>query len=276
MVPHTTLAPMTALSSITPWRLIPYLDLAGSYQMAIDTWLLDYYVPQSGRSVLRFYGWSPIAISLGYFQTQIPDHWQGLCWQGQGLDLVRRPSGGRAVLHQGSLTYGVIMPRREIPRRQLYTHVCQFLLQGWRSLGIELTFGHAGRGYIHNDSCFNTATSADLVAIDGSKLIGSAQRKTQNAVLQHGSMLLNGDRQLYETIFAQPVPWSQGLSEGSRPQSLTDILVTLTQAAEACFQAEMSLEPLTSQEWRQIKTLESSGDCPQSLYQASPPILPEL
>ncbi|WLT39448.1 hypothetical protein NON20_08095 [Synechocystis sp. B12] len=85
----------------SPWRLLPYIQAPGNLQMALDQWLLEDYFPRTGRSVLRFYGWSNPTISLGYLQKSWPDHWQQLTWQGQSLGLVTRPSGGRAVLHQG-------------------------------------------------------------------------------------------------------------------------------------------------------------------------------
>ncbi|MFM6223876.1 MAG: lipoyl protein ligase domain-containing protein, partial [Dolichospermum sp.] len=163
------------------WRMIPILAASGSVQMAIDRWLLVQH--ESGKSppILRFYTWSPPAISLGYHQRQYPEFWQNLIWKGQKLDLVRRPTGGRAVLHQGDLTYSVVTSGLRGNTLEIYTKICEFLIQGWRSLGIELYYGQAGRGYIHNPNCFGTATGADLVLADGSKLIGSAQLRRGDA-----------------------------------------------------------------------------------------------
>ncbi len=76
--------------------------------MAIDAWLLEQHDLGKHPPTLRFYTWEPAAISLGYHQRRWPQYWQGLTGQGQPLDMVRRPSGGRAVLHQGDLTYAVI------------------------------------------------------------------------------------------------------------------------------------------------------------------------
>ncbi|MGP1374352.1 MAG: lipoyl protein ligase domain-containing protein, partial [Almyronema sp.] len=143
--------------------------------MAIDRWLLDQHCQGRLPSVLRFYRWQPAAISLGYHQRHYPPHWLNLSWQGQPLSLVRRPSGGRAVLHQGDLTYAVITSAFSGQRQQVYQQVCQFLVQGWRSLGFSLVYGTAGRGYIHNPGCFTTSTAADLTLAHGAKLIGSAQ-----------------------------------------------------------------------------------------------------
>ena len=81
------------------WRLIPYWDGPGHIQMTMDDWLLRQFVQGLGKPTLRFYGWQPAAISLGYFQKSYPEHWPTLTWEDQLLSIVRRPSGGRAVLH---------------------------------------------------------------------------------------------------------------------------------------------------------------------------------
>ena len=145
--------------------------------MAIDRWLVEQHKLGLHPPTLRFYTWSPVAISLGYHQSKFPPHWQQITWNGQLVDLVRRPTGGRAVLHQGDLTYAVVTSGLNGNRTQVYQQLCEFLIAGWQSLGIELQYGVAGRGYIHNPNCFGTATGADLVLPDGNKLIGSAQLK---------------------------------------------------------------------------------------------------
>ncbi len=148
--------------------------------MAIDTWLFEQYCEGSQPPILRFYTWEPAAISLGYHQSRYPAEWQDLRWQGRLLDIVRRPSGGRAVLHQGDLTYAVITSGMG-NRMQAYRSICEFLIQGWRSLNVSLDYGQPGRGYIHNPNCFGTATAADLVTPGGTKLIGSAQQRRGTA-----------------------------------------------------------------------------------------------
>ncbi|HEY9649888.1 MAG TPA: lipoate--protein ligase family protein, partial [Coleofasciculaceae cyanobacterium] len=76
--------------------------------MAIDQWLLEQHRIGNHPPVVRFYTWASPTISLGYHQRRWPVFWQQLTWQGIPLDLVRRPTGGRAVLHQGDLTYMVV------------------------------------------------------------------------------------------------------------------------------------------------------------------------
>ena len=202
------------------WRVLPQFKAPGAVQMALDSWLLDRHCQSDRsdrtRSVLRFYRWSPAAISLGYHQREIPDRWHALAIA-QGLDLVRRPSGGRAVLHKGDLTYAVITSSHT-NRRETYEYICEFLIQGFASLGIQLQYGKAGRGYMHNPNCFATATSADLVTSNGQKLIGSAQLYRHNSVLQHGSIAIQPDYDLLQQIFGIETP-VVGLAELLNPQN---------------------------------------------------------
>jgi lipoate---protein ligase len=247
-----------------PWRLIEPIVASGAMQMAIDRWLLAHYLA-TGRPVLRFYRWQPTAISLGYHQRDWLDHWHGLRWQGEPIELVRRPSGGRAVLHQGDLTYAIVGPgdlgvvglaladRGPISRAESYRNYCRFLIAGWQSLGLELCFGEAGRGYIHNPNCFGTATAADLVMADGTKLIGSAQLWRRGALLQHGSMRLAQDSGLYAEVFGQvePVP-----RIGVAAAAVQEALVA---AAIEVYGIEIEPEPLSEAEWGAIGELISIG-----------------
>lgn len=223
--------------------------------MAIDRWLLSQH--QQGRHppTLRFYTWSPVAISLGYHQSTWPEHWQDLTWCGRALELVRRPTGGRAVLHQGDLTYALIASGLDGSRIQVYQQLCGFLLQGWRSLGVELRYGTAGRGYIHNPSCFGTATGADLVLPDGAKFIGSAQQRRGGAILQHGSIRLEPDANLFTQVFDTEtfVPVHLPLTQRGAAliQTVIDALVT---AAADYFAVHLAVQPLQKSEWGDIIT----------------------
>ena len=222
--------------------------------MAIDRWLLQKHQHGKHPPTLRFYTWSPVAISLGYHQQKYPPEWHNLTWQGTKIDLVRRPTGGRAVLHQGDLTYAVVTSGLPASRIQAYTKICEFLIQGWRTLGINLHYGKAGRGYIHNPNCFATATGADLVMDNGFKLIGSAQLRKDDFILQHGSMGLRRDNYLFSQVFGmEPVNSIQ------LPQHLTITKVTdaLIAAAQDCFTMQVEVKSLSPEEWEEI--LRSEG-----------------
>jgi lipoate---protein ligase len=217
--------------------------------MAIDRWLLEQHSTGKHPPTLRFYTWSPSAISLGYHQRQYPQHWQNLTWQGKKLDLVRRPTGGRAVLHQGDLTYAVVTSGLIGNRVQVYQKICKFLIQGWRSLGVELRYGTAGRGYIHNPNCFGTATGADLVTLDNAKLIGSAQLRRGGVILQHGSMRLQQDAELFAEVFG-----AESFTNVQLPRNLgiEKIIEALIKAAINCFDIQLEMQPLSEEEWKAI------------------------
>ncbi|WP_036945709.1 lipoate--protein ligase family protein [Pseudanabaena sp. PCC 6802] len=234
------------------WRLLPQIHAPGASQMALDSWLLDRHCQEDlPQSVLRFYHWSPGAISLGYHQREIPDRWHDLAIA-YGLDIVRRPSGGRAVLHGGDLTYAVITNVNSKNRRAVYAHISEFLVKGLASLGVRLSYGQPSynqpeRVYIRDRNCFATATSADLVASDGRKLIGSAQLYRHNSVLQHGSIAIAPNYELLEQIFesntsvvglAELLDGTANVDE-SDVENLSDRLISaLTDAAAQHFDVE--------------------------------------
>jgi lipoate-protein ligase A len=221
--------------------------------MALDAWLLAQHDQGLSPPVLRFYTWSPPAISLGYHQRRWPQAWDHLIWQGQKVDLVRRPTGGRAVLHQGDLTYMVIMSGLAGSRIQAYQTICEFLVQGWRSLGVQLNYGQAGRGYIHNSNCFGTATGADLVLENGSKLIGSAQLRRRTTLLQHGSMLLEPDLDLFTQVFGSEFSVLACQLLPLRGEALFQIVMeALASAASHCFGVKFVEQPLSASEWQAV------------------------
>ena len=234
------------------WRIIPLMQASGTVQMAIDEWLLEQHRLGKHPPTLRFYTWEPAAISLGYHQRRWPEFWQEITWEERPLELVKRPSGGRAVLHQGDLTYAVVTSELGSTRTEAYQIICQFLIEGWQSLGLDLHYGLAGRGYIHNPNCFGTATGADLVSAEGYKFIGSAQLRRGNSILQHGSMRLQPDYKLFYQVFGEEMKAVQ-LPLSQWGYSLIEIVVeALTLAATRCFDVEFVVEPLSEEEWEAI------------------------
>lgn len=220
-------------------------------QMAIDRWLLQQHVEGKHPSVLRFYTWSSPAISLGYHQRRYPAFWDELAGSGV-VELVRRPTGGRAVLHDLDLTYMVVTSHFTGKRLEVYERICAFLIEGWRSLGITLHYGKAERNYIHNPNCFGTATGADLVTPKGYKLIGSAQLKKGNAVLQHGSMSWSRNGTLFRQVFNESVPPFSLPFSSSREEVIVMLVEALIAAARQTFDIEFVVQPLSVSEWEEI------------------------
>jgi lipoate---protein ligase len=219
--------------------------------MAIDRWLLQQHLLGKIPPTLRFYTWSQPTISLGYHQKQYPEHWHTLSWRERPVDLVKRPTGGRGVLHAGDLTYAFIGSGFTGKRNAVYRQICQFLIDGWRSLGIDLQYGKGGSGYIHNPNCFGTATCADLVCPDGYKLIGSAQLIKSDAILQHGSMAIAPNLELFKTVFGEEIALpDRAISELTNFQ----IIEALTQAVIQHFQIKLEPWELTELDFAEIQT----------------------
>ena len=243
------------------WRYIPPIEASGAMQMAIDRYLLEQHRHYQHPPTIRFYTWQPAAISLGYHQQEYPTAWNDLTWQGKPLDIVRRPTGGRAVLHQGDLTYSIVMSIPSGKRLEVYKKICEFLLVGWRSLGVHLDYGTATKAYIQHHNCFATATGSDLVTATGNKVIGSAQLRRGKAILQHGSMILDTDPWLYKQVFGVSLEQnllaviSPSKDRSTRPidnHSTDKIVLRLTKAAIATFKIDLVEQPLSDEEWQDI------------------------
>ena len=188
-----------------PARLVPTQIRSGSEQMALDTLLLEQSCSDgSDALILRFYQWSRPTLSLGRHQGPPTHQWRQLAISGD-LDLVRRPSGGGAVLHAGGLTYALIWADPPRQRRQAYAQVNKCLQEGLQALGLELRPGINATERIVAD-CFAQSTTADLVDSGGCKRIGSAQFWKRGHLLQHGEIPLDPPQGLWEAVFETPPP----------------------------------------------------------------------
>jgi lipoate-protein ligase A len=230
-----------------PWRWIPPITAPAATQMAIDRWMLQQLLA-GGVPMLRLYRWSVPTLSLGRHQQRWPAQWRD-----EPLELVRRPSGGRAVLHAGELTYALVFTPQTRDREAVYRHCCRWLQQALAKAGEPLHFGQASPvAAAQRSSCFATATAADLVSARGAKRIGSAQLWHGPALLQHGSLLLDPPAALWQRLFQAdppalaPLPWGREALEQQ-----------LREAAEEhlCTEGLIS-EPLSPEEWAAVRVLE--------------------
>lgn len=186
------------------FRLIPYGEYDAVTNMAVDEVLLDQHLLGKSPPTLRFYGWTPPAVSFGYGQKVAAETIERI--QKAGYGVVRRPTGGRAVLHEGELTYCFVAsskaemesevetgnePILEASVARAYRQICDALITGLVELGVEASLGKSADGsYKSYEDCFQATTQADL-QYQGKKIVGSAQLRRRNAVLQHGSIMIN-------------------------------------------------------------------------------------
>lgn len=169
----------------------------GKYNMEFDWQRTIAHEAKDAIPMLRFYGWEPWAVSLGANQSE-EDFDIELCTQ-YGIDIVRRPTGGRAVLHARELTYSFVIPVNiNYNPKEAYREIHFFLLQGLNLLGLTgLNFQKAQpnlnefyKRKIVSVSCFASSARYEI-EWEGKKIVGSAQRVYGNTLLQHGSILLS-------------------------------------------------------------------------------------
>jgi lipoyl(octanoyl) transferase len=181
--------------------------LPGADNMALDHALMRR-AARTGEAVLRIYAWREPTLSFGRHEVA-RGVYDRAAISAAGLAVVRRPTGGRAVLHDDEITYSVTAPlpahdhaaapgvARRAHARALYTAINHLLLQGLAQLGVaaQLASGDAiaGPRSLGAGPCFDTASDGELV-VGGRKLVGSAQWREEGAVLQHGSMLIASHR----------------------------------------------------------------------------------
>jgi lipoate-protein ligase A len=192
------------------WRLLNTGHLDGAMNMAIDEAISR--AVQSGLVLptLRFFGWQPACLSLGQAQPGA-DVDRDTC-RSLGVDVVRRPTGGRAILHTDELTYSVIAPENE-PRVQgtlvdSYRNLSEGLLNGLMLLGVPTRQVERPDAHDRDQGpvCFEVPSNYEIV-FDGKKLVGSAQMRKSGVVLQHGSIPLCGDiTRISQCLTGRPDP----------------------------------------------------------------------
>jgi len=178
------------------WNFLDAGEHSGQFNMDSDTSLAETLLQGSGFPTLRLYTWKPRAISWGYNQNSSEID-VGSCKKA-GIDIVRRPTGGRAILHAEELTYAVAMPSDSPSILASYNSISRALLRGLSVFGVDATFEQSQprfrEAYKTPSSipCFSSSARYEI-EWNGKKLIGSAQRRFANesgeVVLQHGSIL---------------------------------------------------------------------------------------
>lgn len=203
-----------------PWRLLDTPPAPGAWNMAVDEALAGS-VRAGGPPVLRVYRWSPPCLSLG--RNQPTDGYDRDEIRGRGLDVVRRPTGGRAVLHHRELTYSVAMRDGVLGGpRQSYAAINRALVAGLARLGVSARLQPAGAARAPVPSlapCFEQPVEGEVTA-GGRKLVGSAQRRDRGVLLQHGSLPIEDDQSAVAALLR---PEARGAAPDA-PATLAELL----------------------------------------------------
>ncbi|TRZ37611.1 lipoate--protein ligase family protein [Niallia circulans] len=192
------------------WRFIDTGNSSPSFNMALDEALLDWHSTGDFPPVIRFYGWNPATLSIGYFQ-KVEKEIDMDAVKELNLGFVRRPTGGRGVLHEHELTYSVIVSEEhpDMPKTvtEAYRVISEGILQGFHLLGLDAYFSvpktEAQKASLKNPRsavCFDAPSWYELV-VEGRKVAGSAQTRQKGVILQHGSILLDLDEDKLFRLF---------------------------------------------------------------------------
>lgn len=187
------------------WRVLCDAPLPGAENMARDHGLAESLLERQG--VLRLYGWAPPAVSFGRNEPSAGLYSEEAA-RSEGIDFVRRPTGGRAVLHHRELTYALVFPLGVLGGpKKAYRLINRGLLAGLQRLGAAALLAPAEGRSLPPDAgpCFRQPAEGEVMAM-GRKLIGSAQVRLGKSVLQHGSIILEGDQDLLGRLRVDGVP----------------------------------------------------------------------
>ena len=262
------------------WYFINSGPCSPSYNMALDEALLDMHSQGEIPPVIRFYEWNPATLSIGYFQSAEKDiDFHAL--KTQQLGFVRRPTGGRAVLHESELTYSIIVteeyPNMPATVTEAYRVLSDGLLVGFQNLGLDAYFSipdteekQADLKKPKSAVCFDAPSWYELV-VEGKKVAGSAQTRQKGVILQHGAILLDLDEEKLLSVFKFSSPEAKERMRRKLPEKavainqLTDMEITIPQCIKAFKEGfeqalEIELVPyeLTDEQLQYVKTLEET------------------
>ncbi|MHC1784494.1 MAG: biotin/lipoate A/B protein ligase family protein [Anaerolineaceae bacterium] len=244
----------------TTWRLIETLPASGAWNMALDEAILESIGAHESLPVLRLYDWQPACLSLGYGQSFSDVDYGAL--RSHGWDVVRRATGGKAILHTDEITYSVIAPLTE-PRvsggvLESYSILSTALLRSLELLGLtpqaDALYPDPGVGK-GGPVCFEVPSNYEIT-VEEKKIIGSAQARRREGVLQHGALPLIGDLDRITSVLIYPdeaarrQAASRLLDHAATLFSITGKIISWRQAADAfrsAFEDRLGIEFLPDQ-----------------------------
>ena len=218
--------PLPALRAAAPggFRLLVDPPGEGTWNMAVDEAMARAVGAGCVPATVRLYGWERPTVSLGYLQRAASGIDLEAC-RARGVPVVRRLTGGRAVLHAEELTYSVAVPLAGplggLTVAESFRILSAGLVETLRRLGVSADLGHPGSetGAAGDPGLCFLVRRMPAVLVSGRKLLGSAQRRAQDWLLQHGSLLLEVDHELHRGLFPG---WSR--ADASGVTSLAEVL----------------------------------------------------
>jgi lipoate-protein ligase A len=222
---------------VIPWHLIVERSgRPGWENMATDMALLRH--AASGHAALRLYRWAPPCLSFGRNEP-VSTRYDLSLIRALGLDVVRRPTGGRAVWHDAELTYAVAGPSAMFGSlNDTYLAIHRMLAHGLTLLGVKAEIAPRPSGPLPGvgaGACFASPAGGEIV-VDGRKLVGSAQLRLGDAFLQHGSLLLENAQDVVARVTRGPAvpPAATSLADVlGQPVAFDHVAAALTEAAQA-------------------------------------------
>lgn len=260
-----------------PWRFVNTGVCDAASNMALDEALLVMHEAGATPPTLRVYGWCQPTLSLGYAQNAQQEVDLAAC-QAQGVAVIRRPTGGRAVLHDQEVTYSVVMPLllADGPHTITahYRRIGMALAAALQALGLPVQLARpqvraAPTRAPASPACFAALSRYEL-SVAGKKMVGSAQKRTQRALLQHGSIPLWMDRQRLFQCLRVPPERRAALVQAAyttmgavneaveKPVALAVLHAALRQGFGAIFGVELVDMPISSEEWRLTQHLHAT------------------
>ena len=177
------------------WRLIYDIPMIGSHNMAVDEAIMQSVAREQSYPTLRLYAWEPLCLSLGYGQRICDADLERI--HDNGWSIVRRPTGGKAILHGNELTYSVSLPKdHELAQGDVvesYRRISEALMKALQFAGLSPESEKQAKGNSDlGPICFEVPSHYEITS-GGKKLIGSAQVRRREGILQHGTLPLHGD-----------------------------------------------------------------------------------
>jgi lipoate-protein ligase A len=260
-----------------PWRFVNTGVGDAASNMALDEAFLMMHEAGATPPTLRVYGWGQPTLSLGYAQNAQQDVDLAAC-QAQGVAVIRRPTGGRAVLHDQEVTYSVVMPLTldNGPRTitEHYRQIGMALAAALQALGLPVQLA---RPQVRptltrapaSPACFAALSRYEL-SVAGKKIVGSAQKRAQHTLLQHGSIPLWMDRQRLFQCLRVPPEHRAALVQtayatmgavnevAEKPAALAALHAALRQGFGTTFGVEFVDMPISPEEWRLTQHLRTT------------------